>query len=540
MPIKPLFERAPLTSLREAALRPGQFTVQHPVKAALHKSAESFLTEMGTCADWSEDQGRLLCGCIRLFAAEGLPAAAERLLPALHRCEAFPEELPASLAVACAAMAAYEWTADVGYLQTVAGWLNAHAAEELTACGAIRENPADLLELLRTYYLVTGKKAALRLWEALRSGCADWATTLAVFNEQRPCSKANPDGLEHLPRRQQLSWSAESLADGIRATGLMSCFSGSRSENVAGRNGWGRIQRFHGLPIGGTTAAPMLEGRNPLQRVSTASVGAWLQCFAAAMLQGEDWADAEAENILRGAACGCFAGDDLLDGQQANQEQQEHRRADLHGTVRLLNGLGQAASAALTMRRDGAALHLTMEGSFRVPMGDGTAAFTLKREMADCACEQWIIQAQLSAAASGLLVINRPFWAGSMTVTAADGTEQRTAGSTVSLPLSAGGTIRISLARGLRTVFWYHQGTAAFLGGDPLRAQIGAEWALQGDPFIEDGQVKAQVRRILPEDLRRGDVPVRPRTEGETRLVNLVPCAESAIGQTVLAQELEA
>ena len=385
MPLKPIFEKAPLKSAVCMPLRPGQLQLKDDTLNELQAVAEK---QDYSCQPvlW---EGMLRLGALTEAHPEKLPVAA-LIQEAMERQQengALPMSMTDSLAVARAAWALYEATARRELLRKLLLWCGSLAADwdTVTASADIRRDPADLTELLEQLYRVTGRKALLAMVDRLRAVCMNWAGALHTFSVQQPMSRVTPvkellrgieeeNSEEGFYTRQALTCHGALLADGARASVLMGTYSGNGQELSAARVGWEKISRYHGAICGGIQCDELLAGSAPSAGVDAGALGAWLQALCAALQQEDDTGLWNALALIRANALPKAVRDDnaaML--QYVNCLDAEHgakavvpfgKAEDRSVTVlaRLLRGAAALWSHAVTAAPDGIHVMLPVTG----------------------------------------------------------------------------------------------------------------------------------------------------------------------------------
>ena len=283
MPLKPIFDKAPLTAMTSQALRAGMVRSEHENL----KRLQALLAGDDAPAAL-EPAFRLTCLTQAEPAESEAAANIRRALAAQKQDGSFDLPVHEAVAVLRACWALYEYEARKPLLEHIARWC-AWAAQnwsEVLADDVVWANPAEMMELLENAYRVTGKAALLTMVSRLSQQAMNWASVLNTVNVQRPTSrsitceeletclsieKGSREGYyNHFIRAN----SPEKLADGARACMARAWLSGSATEMGAARIGFEKLQRHHGAICGGLTSDEMLEGTSPSAAVSTAAVGA--------------------------------------------------------------------------------------------------------------------------------------------------------------------------------------------------------------------------------------------------------------------------
>ncbi|MBQ2954813.1 MAG: glycoside hydrolase family 127 protein [Clostridia bacterium] len=551
MPLKPIFDKAPLTAMTCQALRPGMVRSEHP------KLKQIAALLAGDAAPQAlEPAFRLTC----LTQAEPDQSAAaaqiRRALAAQKEDGSFDMPLCDAVAVLRACWALYEYEARKPLLEHIARWCSwaAQHWDMVQADDELWANPADLLELLEQLYRVTGKSALLTMISHLSQQAMNWSAVLNTINVQRPTSRSTTrEELEAGLRAEQGSRegyhthfvrtnSPEMLADGARACIARGWVSGSATEMNAARTGWERLQRHHGAICGGLTSDELLEGATPCAAVSAAAVGAWAEalCSAAAQRQG-DWAFEPVERIALNAMPDSIGEDGVRPFQRVNALVAEpgtddcFRVTDDHAQralYRMARGCAAVASAAVMARPDGFAVNMYIPGRYQVPVGDGVMMLTLRMESGACSIQVNCRQPVRAAARLRL-----PSWARSTDITingmeSDAGKDATAACMTIERIWHDGDVLAVTLEESLRVEEGHHQGRYVLRGAKLMCMPAGKDWACS---FVSCMEVEAGVVALVdrvPSWKARGDVPadipVLPAPTGEelTR-VRLVPYAEA-------------
>lgn len=397
MPLKPIFDKAPLTAMTCQPLRAGLVRMESAAMTKLYA-----LTAFANEPTALEGAFRLACIVTAKPGEEPVAAKIRALLSTQKEDGSFALSNKESVAILRAAWALYEYEARKPLLDYIARWC-AYAVQHWDALMAdddIWAYSADLLELLENLYRVTGKAAVLTLCERVATQTMGWSSVLNTVSSQRPTSKtvtkeeleaglAKENGSRegyytHFSRINH----AESLADGARSTMAKGWYSGSATELNATRNGWERLSRHHGAVCGGLTSDELLEGTSPSAAVSTAALGAWAEALcAAAMGDKADWAYAALERMAFNAMPACLVGDKLLAFQRVNTLTAESTAADCFSVTadhearalnRLVRGYASLASTVITAQEDGACINLYMPGRYAVPVEEELLIFTVK------------------------------------------------------------------------------------------------------------------------------------------------------------------
>lgn len=541
MSLKPIYEKAPLVTLEELPLRPGQVRVKHA-------KAEKLYALACTCLEqpmmW---EGTFRLACV-LKAKPMEEPVAKKILQAM---EGQPAQMEKTVATMRAALAVYEYDAKRPLLERLAAWCGwlAENWEQVIACNAIRVHPADLMELLQALYRVTGKKAMLSLCERLRQQAMDWSGILHTFAVQRPMNRVTAwkdmeAGLEAengseagFYTRQYLTCHGESLADGVRSARLNGLFSGNGQELSAARAGWEKISRYHGAVCGGITADETIGGRSPSCAVDAASLGAWAEALSACDSQ-DTWACEALETLLENGLPAALNGDRLIPFQRVNGLAENCGVKDcyhvhqgdgqaLRALNRLCRGYASAIGSAVGVRRDGLSINQYITGRYAVPMAQGMWVVSLADGRVSLATKK---------PGKAAVRLRIPAWAEGACITVnQEGGHEGKPGTWLTLEREwqDGDTITIDFPRSVTVKAGHHQSACVCYGGKVMAyvpGDMGWNVALCGTPVLEDGRVMGTFR-LVPDWRKRGDLPadlpVLPTVEGECFRAALVPYDEA-------------
>lgn len=389
MPLKPIFEKAPLTSMSSQSLHAGFVRSDSEVLKKLYKITAD--------ADRpSALEGTFRLACMVCAKPDGEPSAQRirELLNTQQEDGSFDVSLADAIAILRAAWTLYEYEAKKPVLEHIARWCTWAAQNwaDVMAEDAVWANPADLMELLLNFYRVSGKMAILKLCERLNSEAMVWSSVLNTIAVQRPTSRAitkreleNGLATENGDRGGYYTNYARTnaplqLADGARSAMANAWFTGSATEMNATRNGWERLWRYHGAVCGGLSSDELLEGTAPSVLMSTAALGAWSEALcAAAMTNDAVWAWEALERMYFNAMPAAVKADHVLSFQRVNAlsdavssdecflvgSDHDNRSLD-----RLVRGYVAAASSAVAACPGGVSINLYLEGKYGVQIDD--------------------------------------------------------------------------------------------------------------------------------------------------------------------------
>lgn len=551
MPLKPIFDKAPLTAMTSQSLCAGMVRADH---VKLRQLYQMIAADESPAA--LEGAFRLSC-LLHTEPAEG--EAAARIRRALaNQKEDGSFDLPLSDAVAVlrACWALYECEARKPLLEHIARWCGwaAQNWETLMTDDAIWANPAELLELLEQLYRVTGKAALLTMVERLSQQTMNWAGVLNTLSVQRPTSRSTAReeletslGIENGSREGYYTHfvrvnSPEKLADGARACMARGWATGSATELNAARSGWEKLARYHGAICGGLTSDELLEGTTPSAAVSAAALGAWAEAMCAASAdRNGDWVWDALERMACNAIPAAIGETALNDLQRVNclkavagcddcfRVEADHVRRALQ---RMARGCAALAHSAVTARPDGFGVNLYIPGRYQVPVGDGLLVLTLREGEGRCT-----IHVNCKQDVKAVARLRMPAWARSAEV-AINGMESDAGRDcaqgymTIERTWHDGDVITVALEETLRVLDGHHQGKYVMKGAKLMCLPVEGLWAyaLLGCTMA-NGVVTAQLDAVKDWQAKGdvpADVPVLPAPSGEEAVkAELVPYAEA-------------
>ncbi len=550
MPLKPIFDKAPLTAMNVQPLRAGLVRMESAVMNKLYQ-----LTAMTNDPTAFEGTFRLACILTAKPAEEPVCAKIRAMLATQKEDGSFMLSFKDSVALLRAAWALYEFEARKPLLEHIARWC-AFAVQHwdtLMADDDIWAYSADLLELLENLYRVTGKSAVLTLCERVATQTMGWSSVLNTISSQRPTSKSvTKEELETGLARENGSREgyythfarinhAESLADGARSTMMKGWFSGSATELNATRNGWERLYRHHGAVCGGLTSDEMLEGTSPAEVVSTAALGAWAEALcAAAMGDKADWAFAALERMAYNAMPVCMKDDNLLAFQRVNALSAEvdanacfflNEGHAERAMLRMVRGYAAMASAAVTATAEGANINLYLPGRFAVPVEDDLLIFTVKTSAKGAS-----IAVHCKKETEATIRLRMPAWSRNteVTVNGADNHgEVKNDMMTFDRTWHDGDVISLTYEQSLNVEDGHHQGKYILRG--PVLMALPVEGDNWRKAFVsvtaEDNRVTAVLDEVKEWKVKANapaDLPVLPETTGATAECALVPYAKAS------------
>lgn len=548
MPLKPIFDKAPLTIMTAQPLRAGLVRTESPAMVKLYSLAAAANEPAAL-----EGTFRLACIVSAKPGEEPVASKIRALLSTQKEDGSFAVSFKDSVAILRAAWALYEYEARKPLLDHIARWC-AYAVKAWDALMADDNTwaySADLLDLLENLYRVTGKAAVLTLCERVANQTMGWSSVLNTISSQRPTSKTVTSAeLEEGLAKEQGSREgyytqfhrtnhAESLADGARSTMAKGWYSGSATELNATRNGWERLSRHHGAICGGLTSDELLEGTSPAAAVSTAALGAWAEALCAAgMGDNADWAFNALERMVYNAMPACLQGDNVQAFQRVNTlgatgdsdcfcVSADHASRAL---ARLVRGYAAVASAAVSARADGASVNLYMPGRYAVPVNEDLLILNISASVTGAT-----ITVHTKKEIRTTLRLRMPAWSRNAEV-AINGTDNH--GEVKNSMLSYdrtwhdGDVITLHFEQTLTISDGHHQGKYILRG--PVLMALPAQDAWR-KAFVsasaEDNRVSAVLDTVKEWKVKGNvpaDLPVLPETEGNPDTCALVPYARTS------------
>lgn len=548
MPLKPIFDKAPLMTMSAQPLCAGLVRTDNTTMTKLYA-----LTAAASAPAALEGAFRLACIVSAKPGDEPVVAKIRALLATQKEDGSYALSFKDSVALLRAAWALYEYEARKPMLDHIARWC-AYAVKNwdvLMADDDIWVYSADLLELLENLYRVTGKAAVLTLCERVANQTMGWSSILNTISSQRPTSKAmTRDELDAGLTKEKgsregyyphfyLENHAESLADGARSTMAKGLYSGSATELNATRNGWDRLYRHHGAVCGGLSSDELLEGASPSAAVSTAALGAWAEALcAAAISEHAEWAFNALERMAYNAMPACLSKDGMLDFQRVNTLMETNSNEDCfrvtddhheRAMIRLVRGYAALASVAVTAAVDGANVNLYMPGRYAVSVGDDLLILTVsvspKGATITAHCKQ-----EMKAA----LRLRMPVWSRNteVTINGADNQAEVKNGMMAFERIwHDGDVIAMSFEMSVAVADGYHQGKYLLCGPVLMVLPVDEAWQQAYVSVTnEDGRVAATldpVKEWKSKGNVPADLPVLPETAGTPAMHLLAPYAKT-------------
>ncbi len=550
MPLKPIFDKAPLTAMNCQPLRAGLVRME---SAAIKKLYS--MTAAVNAPAAMEGAFRLACIVTSKPGEEPIAAKIRALLSAQKEDGSFAASFKDSVAILRAAWAMYEYEGRKPLLDHIARWCACAVQhwDDLMADNDIWADSADLLELLENLYRVTGKSAVLTLCERLVHQTMSWSGVLNTLSSQRPTSKSvTRNELESGLTKEKGSREgyytqfyrtnhAESLADGARSAMAKGWYSGSATELNAPRIGWERLSRHHGAVCGGLTSDELLEGTSPAAAVSTAALGAWAEALCdAAMGEKADWAFSALERMAFNAMPACLTGEKLLAFQRVNTLTADPANADCfdvsadhaeRALIRLVRGYAAMASSVVTAWADGACINLYIPGRYAVPVEDELLIFTIK---ASANGANIIVHCKQETDAT--VRLRMPAWSRNTDVTVNGSDSQGEVKNSIMAfhrTWHDGDVISLTFEQTLSVADGHHQGKYVLRGPVLMALPVEGENWKQAlvSAASEENRVVATldaVKEWKAKGEMPADVPVLPETAGAPAVYSLTPYARTA------------
>lgn len=549
MPLKNIWNRAPLLPLQQCPLSNGQIRVSDEDLNRLYAFCLGY-------ADATEIwEGAFALSCMLTDAPLEEPFA-DRIRNAVFETAegAFSGDIPHQIAVARAGLALYEYTVDREILKRLASWCGAMELgwDSVEAAWEVRTSAADLMEFLVRLYRISGIRAIPRLCARLRSLSVDWSMILNTFNQKQTLSAqmTREELLKHLEEdkkdetafytRQYLISCAETLADGLRFAARSAEYSGNGQELGAGEKGWELVRKAHGSPCGGTTSDDLLAGKSSAKAMSTAALAAWCEAFCAYIpLSRSTWASDEVQLLVINALRAAIREHEILRYQRVNMPVEngdstrcffpdENGDAPTHAVARLARAFAAAYKNSVMPTQRGFSVNMALNGCFVLKMAghpfilhirDGQIGFGIREPF------------------HGVAMINANRWSDDFRI-------------------SLNGEITYHVSPGTRNLIerdWHDKDILnIFDAGDPVLCEDHRHgvycmrgstvmalpvtkddwaWAVCGDPVWKNDRVLLPVKKVrtwkavgaIP-----SDVPVYPEGEGTAEMKELQPYARTA------------
>lgn len=430
MPLKPIFEKAPLTAMYSQALHAGLVRNDSVVLKNLYALTSNIQRPSAL-----EGIFRLACIVSAKPDEEPVTACIRAQLSAQKEDGSFAVSFADSVAILRAAWALYEYEAKKPVLEHIARWCG-WAAQNWSALmedDTIWSNPADLMELLENFYRVSGKMAVLKLCERLDEQTLAWSSVLNTIAIQRPSKRTlskeellNGIASENGNRSGYYTSfarinSALMLADGARSATAKGWFTGSATEMNAAKNGWERLWRYHGAVCGGLTSDELLEGTSPSAPVSTAALGAWCEALCAASMNSDSiWAWEAVERMFFNAMPAAVKSEGVRTFQVVNTltdnviEKDCFHVEDDHSVRaldRLVRGYTAVVSAAVSACPSGMNVNMYIPGKYGVQIDDRLLMLSVNEKAAG-----WQIVLHCKQDVKAVLKLRVPQWSRSTEV----------------------------------------------------------------------------------------------------------------------------
>ena len=550
MPLKPIFDKAPLTAMNRQPLRAGMMRADSPVLQKLY----ALIKDSDAPCDL-EAAFRLAYIVTARPMEEAVTARIRAALGQQREDGSFTLPHTDSVALLRAAWALYEYEARKPLLEHIARWCAWAAAnwDDLMADDGVWAAPADLMELLENLYRVTGKAAVLGLCERVATQTMSWAGVLNTLSSQRPTNRSvTRDELADNLNKECGSREGyytqfvrtnhpESLADGARSAFVKGLFTGSATELNAAQTGWEKLWRHHGAVCGSLTSDELLEGTAPNAAVSTAALGAWCEALCAvAMGDKAAWAWEAIERMALNAMPACLSGDAAVAFQWVNtltaapHADGFHVSADhdLRALTRLARAYAALASVAVTVSPVGAAVNLYLPGRYAVMVGDHLVVLTMTTSEKGAS-----ITVHCKKDVKAALSLRIPTWSRNSEI-AINGADANGDPKNDILNLDRvwqdGDVITILMEQKLRIVDAHHQGKYVLKGAVLMALPVdGDGWAQAfAGAREENGRVSAALSPVRDWKARGGgdlpaDIPVLPDAPDAPVWTALAPYAKT-------------
>ena len=546
MPLKPVFEKAPLTVMNSLPLSAGFVRMDHAVLVRLYG-----LVRDTSAPVMLEGAFRLACIVTGRPLEEPVTDVIRQHLQQQRADGSFALSFKDAVAVLRSAWALYEYEARKPQLESIARWC-AFAAQNWDALMAdddVWASSADLMELLENFYRVTGKAAVLNLCERMATQTMLWSGVLNTISAQRPTNKTVTreellSGLEKemgdrdgYYTRFYRTKHAEMLADGARSAFAKGLYTGSATELNAARNGWERLYRHHGAVCGGLTSDELREGTAPNAAVSTAALGAWAEALCVtAMSENSAWAWEALERMVFNAMPAVVEQDKVAPFQYVNTlggeapclyVQDDHAQRAL---TRLTRGYAAVAASAVTVCENGAAVNLYLPGRYAVMIDEEPMTLTIS------AAEKGVrITVHCRKEVKAELRLRIPSWSRSTEIAVNDAettAESRNNYLDIERQWHDGDVVSVVMEPATQVLTGHHQGRYV-LRGAVLMALPASEESWK-KAFIaltaEGGKVFASLDEVetwKAKDQLPTDIPVLPAVKGEPAQYRLQPYAKT-------------
>ena len=283
------------------------------------------------------------------------------------------------IAAARSVFALFEYNADKNLLKRLSEWLRFFEIEydDLIRQDGLLFRPADLMELLVRFYLVSGVKSALRLCARLRAESFDWTTALHTFQQSIPIRQNDaespesffgirPNMLEY-DQKERLMNHSEMLADGVRYSLYAGIYSGHSRDLSAGQTVWAYLLKHHHALCGGVTGNPYLSGNGSDQKISNQALCAWTEAFAAQMaVSASTWALTELIRIIYNGLDDCLNQENITNVQRINTvaDNVDPLSDPAHMYSRLCRAAAAACIHAVSMNENGIRINYPIPGRY--------------------------------------------------------------------------------------------------------------------------------------------------------------------------------
>ena len=543
MPLKPVYKRAPLLTLKQLPVSCGAVSTTEPAVRKLYELCKQYPDEISLL------EGSFGLSCL-LTQDPMQEMAAQKIISLTDALKKKTISLSETdqISLMRAALSVYEYNGDKSLVSSILSWCANKEAEwdQLIADDSVRQCPADLMELLVRLYRRTGSKGLLRLCTRLRSQSLDWTSILKTFDQNRglkklidrnelkeAISKENGDETAYYTRLY-LTNNAVNYADGIRYTAFTGQFSGNGQEMSAGERGWDMIKKYHYAVCGGSTADRTLQGMGTHRAVDAASTAAWCEALCrlyqvnskAAVLQDimdltlnaipalfsdANIAEYQFVNILKDGA-----------GSEKFYDPDETGRHMIYCLARLSRAIDLLYRTAVTQTENGISINLMLPCNVRALVAGKPCALISDGRKIILKTKEDVKAGIFFAAANDIDVsVN------------GDSAFRVISGSRILLDRiwKSGDQLITESAVSVRSVESHHH-SSCIKKGSMLYAIPASEkkfaYAVCGEPEEREGKIYAPFRKVKDWKQVNGipnNVPVYPVTEGAVTEIELVPYA---------------
>lgn len=398
MPVKPAFSRSPIMTVPNCFPAPGTVRASDERLTNLYQKANQYIEK--PCL-W-EGLFRLAC----LIKSKPLDEPVAKLIlrtAVTTERGSFSGNISEQIDTARSLFALFEYSADRNLLKRLSDWLRYFEVEydNLTIQNGILFRPADLMEFLVRFYMVSGVKSALRLCARLRSDSFDWTTALHTFQQSIPINQKEteipeqffgirPDMIEY-DQKEKLINHSELLADGVRYSLFAGIYSGHNRDLSAGQTVWTYLLKHHHALCGGITGNPYISGKASDQTISNAALSSWVEAFASQMTVSESpWAVIELIRIVYNGLDDCLNRDIISDTQRINTvtDRFVHPSDPAKLYSRICRAVAAAYSHAVTMTENGIRINYLLPGRYLLMIRKQAMMLQIEHESITIQCRE--------------------------------------------------------------------------------------------------------------------------------------------------------